>query len=252
VAQRFVKLMDGDQVWDLIKTNHHAFILLTVIALRARSAASNINDGLKPGEALIGDYYNYDMTKKTYRCAKRALERLHLAAFRGTPRGTVATITAATIYDMRFFIEGTPEGTLKGTPQGTAGAPNRDIENLEKSREAAAARAREAFPDRDEWREAYAELVGCPELSGLTKAGFMRALEFGKPKDLMEAAKACAVDAGGENSGVDHPGKYWRAYCVRQCDMEGGKSGFGKKSAPPSWSVVGEAWRVGADRVAGW
>jgi len=95
----FIKLKRSSETLELL---HHpnAFILLTVIALRARRTDEfNIHD-LKAGEALIGDCKKYGLTRGQYRRAMKHLGHWGLAAFKATPRGTVATLCDTRVYDI--------------------------------------------------------------------------------------------------------------------------------------------------------
>ena len=56
--QRFIKFIDSDETFYLIEHHPNAFLLLTIIASRARRISGN-PDGLEIGEAHIGDYKNY-------------------------------------------------------------------------------------------------------------------------------------------------------------------------------------------------
>jgi hypothetical protein len=90
----------SDDGLELIKAHQQAFVLLYVIALRARRTNSFNQHNLKQGEALIGDYENYGMTERGYRTAKRLLEKFNFATFKATNRGTVATIINTRVFDI--------------------------------------------------------------------------------------------------------------------------------------------------------
>jgi len=86
---------------ELIK-EQDAFILLSIIALRARRTNEfNIHD-LKPREALIGDFKNYGMTEQRYRTSKSKLEKWEFATFKSTSKGTIATLLDNGIYDINL------------------------------------------------------------------------------------------------------------------------------------------------------
>ena len=72
----FIKLNRG---YDLsIHKYPNAFNLLCVIAQRAKRVESFDNNGLKIGEALIGDFKNYGLTEQEYRTAKKQLKSFKL------------------------------------------------------------------------------------------------------------------------------------------------------------------------------
>jgi len=67
--------------------------------------------GIKSGEAFIGDYQNAGLgTQMEYRHSKKVLVRAKLATFRGTNKGTVASLVNTSIFSISA-----PEGTSKGT-----------------------------------------------------------------------------------------------------------------------------------------
>ncbi len=84
----------------LIKHRPTAFVLLTLIAKRARRTSDVIIDNLEIGEALIGDYETYGVTEQVYRSDKIFLKKFNFATFRSTNKGTVAKITATSIFDI--------------------------------------------------------------------------------------------------------------------------------------------------------
>jgi hypothetical protein len=104
MANGFVKLGRGEATWELLE-DHNAFVLLTVVALRARRTGGFNRHGLQIGQALIGDYEAYGLSRQEYRSAKVRLQRYGLAAFKPTPRGTIATLLDQTIYDINAATE---------------------------------------------------------------------------------------------------------------------------------------------------
>jgi hypothetical protein len=109
----FIKLQRGEPINLLLEHDHKAFVLLTVIALRARYADGPNMLGLSFGQAVVGDLASVGLTPKEYRCAKRRLERLQLATFTGSRRGTIATLTDSRIFSLRDEREW---GDHKGEP----------------------------------------------------------------------------------------------------------------------------------------
>ena len=82
----FIKLNRGPETLELLN-DPNAFILLTVIALRARRTDEFNVHNLRSGEALIGDYAKYGLTHRQYRTAMKRLARWGFAEFRPTTRG---------------------------------------------------------------------------------------------------------------------------------------------------------------------
>jgi hypothetical protein len=111
--QGFLKLMRSPFTNELLR-DPLSFALLTIIALRARRQTGL--DGLQAGEALIGDHYNYGLTRQHYRgrCAK--LEKLGLATFRKTNRGTIAKLASIDIFDINEDVPKKDANQPSGQP----------------------------------------------------------------------------------------------------------------------------------------
>lgn len=77
--KRFIKLLDSEETNYLLEHHPNAFLLLTLIAIRARRVSGK-PDGLEIGEAYIGDYRKCGIeTERKYRTAKTLLQlRCHL------------------------------------------------------------------------------------------------------------------------------------------------------------------------------
>lgn len=97
----FVKFKDHSQeFYELIRQRPTAFVLLAIIADRARKAQLTIDDGLEIGEAKIGDYITYGATEQSYRTDKKLLTDLKIITTRTTNRGTIAKIVNSSIFDI--------------------------------------------------------------------------------------------------------------------------------------------------------
>jgi hypothetical protein len=95
----FIKLRRTDETLELLN-DPNAFILLTVIALRARRTDEfNLHD-LRSGEALVGDHARYGLSEQQYRSARKRLARWGFATFKPTTRGTVAMLLDDRVYDI--------------------------------------------------------------------------------------------------------------------------------------------------------
>lgn len=99
MSQGFIKLNRGPETLELLH-DPNAFILLTVIALRARRTDEFNVHNLRCGQALIGDYEKYGLSRQQYRTAMKRLGQWGLATFKPTTRGTVATLADRRIYDI--------------------------------------------------------------------------------------------------------------------------------------------------------
>jgi hypothetical protein len=99
----FFRTNRGEELNNLIR-DHKALALLMLIASRARYANSKWLDGLKIGQALIGDWEAAALTRGQYRAAlKRLIKKGYVTAVgkRSLKEGKCGTI--ATITDDRIF-----------------------------------------------------------------------------------------------------------------------------------------------------
>jgi len=94
----FVKLNRSVETRELQK-DPFAFTLLSVIAERAqRGNRPNIHN-LSVGEAEIGDFKSYGMTRGQYREATKRLIKWGFATIRTTNKGTVARLINTAVFD---------------------------------------------------------------------------------------------------------------------------------------------------------
>lgn len=99
-ARGFVALHTGDETRALLEKHPKAFLLLTLIAMRAKWKDCSIT-GLRFGQALIGDYRAAGLeTEAEYRHAKKLLTKLGLVTTSTTNKGTVATLVGSKIYSI--------------------------------------------------------------------------------------------------------------------------------------------------------
>lgn len=122
-SRGWVKLWRSNEFEELLKTPN-AFILLSVIAARAQRQLVYNRHNLNLGEAFIGDYANYGMSRKQYRTAVNVLKKGRFAAFKRANWGTVATIMDTRVFDINID----PEGHLKGHQRAITGPQPRTKE----------------------------------------------------------------------------------------------------------------------------
>ena len=104
----------------LIQRHPKAFLLLSIIAMRARylEEACPIT-GLSYGQAFIGDWQDCGQESyKGYRLSKNTLTELKFAAFKGTSRGTIATLLPRDEQSMIYTISNDRLGQTKGQAEG--------------------------------------------------------------------------------------------------------------------------------------
>ncbi len=95
MSERFVKCIDGIETDYLVTANPHAFALSWIIAKRARREP-NHPDGLKVGEALIGDWQDYGFTRQQYRTALKHLCQQNIIEIIETNRTRKKSTTGVT------------------------------------------------------------------------------------------------------------------------------------------------------------
>lgn len=100
----WIKLNRSVNTLEVLK-RPNVFALLTQIAIRARRTNQLNIHGLAIGEALIGDHAACGLTRQEYRTAKRKIEKMGLASFKTTSKGTIATILDTSIYDINIELE---------------------------------------------------------------------------------------------------------------------------------------------------
>jgi hypothetical protein len=99
--QPFIQAVrDSKNAEQMLLKRPTAFLLLYIIANRARRTNDSKFDDLKVGEALIGDYLSYGATEQIYRSDKDFLERYKFATFRATSKGTIAKLIDTSIFNI--------------------------------------------------------------------------------------------------------------------------------------------------------
>ena len=116
----FVKLIRSEATFLLMEHYPNAFLLLTQIAIRAKRSENNIQNGLKLGQALIGDYKRIGLSKQQYRSAKTHLKSIQQATFQPTNKGTIATIISTDIYNINIEDDNTQNNTPATHQQHTS------------------------------------------------------------------------------------------------------------------------------------
>jgi len=131
----YFKLMRSDTTRELLQ-DPKAFTLLAVIAYRAKWKGGLSVHNLEPGQALVGDHRSFGLSAKEYRTAKQRLGKYHLAAFKGTNKGTVATLLNTDVFDIFGDSRGEQTGesrTTQGQSKGKRGATNEEGREREKT-----------------------------------------------------------------------------------------------------------------------
>jgi hypothetical protein len=95
----YIKLNRGPATEELMK-EPDCYMLLSVIAYRARRTQDFNVQNLKLQEALIGDYQSVGLTRQRYRTALKKLVKWGYITTRTTNKGTIATLLNSSIFDI--------------------------------------------------------------------------------------------------------------------------------------------------------
>jgi hypothetical protein len=110
---RFIKFIPSEEATFLIRKHPKAFVLLTIIAQRARRESGH-PDGLTIGQCHIGDWENMGFTRQEYRTAlnilivKKFIEKVETCRTRkksttgATTIGTLVKLSDNRIYDINL------------------------------------------------------------------------------------------------------------------------------------------------------
>ncbi len=125
----FLKIKRSGKLLELIKTRPTAYGLLTLIALRAKRTTDTSMDGLKVGQAYVGDYKNYGVTMQIYRTDKLFLEKWGFSTFQSTNKGTIATLCDDSVYDINATSRPTHKSTIDQQATNNQLTTNKNIKN---------------------------------------------------------------------------------------------------------------------------
>ncbi|MFH2108229.1 MAG: hypothetical protein ABII93_06125 [Chrysiogenia bacterium] len=114
----WVKFLRSDSSADLIEKHPSSFLLLALIAMRARRTGSRIT-GLEPGEALVGDYKKAGLTRPKYRTALEVLSALGFLTIKTTNKGTIVKLIDMSIFDINREDDNQQDNQQMTTKQPT-------------------------------------------------------------------------------------------------------------------------------------
>lgn len=122
----FVKLKRTEKANDLLELHPNAFLLLTLIALRARREP-NLIRGLDICECHLGDYEACGLTRQKYRTAVNVLETLGLASFYKTNKGTTGKLLNTDIYDINACAVNQQDNQQGNQPDNQQATTNKNV-----------------------------------------------------------------------------------------------------------------------------
>lgn len=114
---------------EVIKANPNAFVLAYIIARRARYQASFQADGVELGEAFLGDFREYGMTRQQFRTAIHHLTTWGFATTRATNRGTIAKLIDSRLFEVippDINQQSNQQETIKQPASNQPATTNRD------------------------------------------------------------------------------------------------------------------------------
>lgn len=124
MSKPYIQLVRGEKTEDLIESSPNAFLLLSIIALRARRTP-NFMKGLDVCECMVGDYRKIGLSEQQYRTAKNVLHHNGLVTFHTTNKGTVAKINNSDIYNINICqYNGQSNRPATGQQQASNGQAN--------------------------------------------------------------------------------------------------------------------------------
>jgi hypothetical protein len=199
---------------ELIKRSPQAFIMLYIVAFRARFAPSRYDPELQLGESLIGwqrDFQCYGFSAQQYRTCKLKLEKLGFITCKATDRGTIVRLVDTRVFDVsRFDANTQPNRPATDQPQSTHRPPTCKVQGIPrkpcKPREHIFLR-RTAEEDQffEKFSEAFEAKWGAPYVDRGRRdtealRDLLEQLHEENPSDLVDVLRA----------GWDGPG-YWSA-----------------------------------------
>ena len=115
----WIKLMRSQEAHELTR-DAAALGLLGIIAMRARWRTGFNIHGLKPGEALMGDYDAVGLSRQVYRTHLANLQKWGFVTTRATNKGTIVTLTGKVVFDINEELDNQQANQTATNGQPTA------------------------------------------------------------------------------------------------------------------------------------
>lgn len=126
----FIKFIRESKEFDmLVLRRPSAFVLLSIIAKRAKRSNDHPYPELEMGEALIGDYKTYGVSEQIYRTDKDFLRRFNFATFKPTSKGTIAKLINSSVFDINIEGEQRPNQRTKEQAINDRPTTNKNVKN---------------------------------------------------------------------------------------------------------------------------
>lgn len=114
------RAMRTPEALELIQADPLAYVLAAIIAHRGRYNVGFNAHNLGLGEALLGDYRSYGMTRQQYRTAIKHLTEWHFATFKSTNKGTVGKLIDTRLFSIFRVASNQQENQQPTNSQPTA------------------------------------------------------------------------------------------------------------------------------------
>jgi hypothetical protein len=201
----FVKLIRGPETEFLMNKYPKAFFLLTIIAYSARRYDGD-PDGLKAGEAFIGDWESYDMSERNYRTAKQILintRRLEIVETNRTrkksttgttTRGTKVKLISSDVYDINIIVDDDRADDRPTTDRRLTDDERRTNKNIKNEKNEKETIKEKSDIARPSIRSLEASLLSNEELEGLTAYSDLQKWEISQ-EDLYKWLTLYGIDS---------------------------------------------------------
>jgi hypothetical protein len=128
----FIQLLKCEETERLLRDHTNEFLLLTLIAYRAKRTNSPI--GLGIGQAYIGDYRSCGLTRQKYRNALKNLEEWKFLTIKATNKGTIVTLLNSIVFDINREKSNQPATNQQPTSNQPATTNNKIIRQEDKKK----------------------------------------------------------------------------------------------------------------------
>jgi hypothetical protein len=102
LSEGFIKAIRSGVGMEIIAANPNAFVLLYITAQLAQRTTAFNRKNLKPGEAPLGDWKAYGMSRQQYRTALTYLVKHGFLTINPTTKGTIAKLADTRVFDINI------------------------------------------------------------------------------------------------------------------------------------------------------
>lgn len=128
MSSGYLQFTRNSEEIELFRLRPSAFLLLALIAQRAKRTEDHPNKDLEIGEALIGDWEKYATSREIYRNDIKFLIKHQKATIRTTTKGTIARIVTTSPFNISEEIA-TTTLTIKPPSSHHQATTNKNVKN---------------------------------------------------------------------------------------------------------------------------